>query len=55
MADSSSGTGVLGVMVGALIVIIVGGGLLYTTGTIGQREQATVKFQLPKVDTNKTR
>jgi len=33
----------------------VGSGLLYATGTIGHREQATVKFQLPKADANKAR
>jgi hypothetical protein len=33
MADSSGGIGVLGVLVGALIVIVVGGGILFATGT----------------------
>jgi hypothetical protein len=50
MADSSGGVGVLGVLVGALIVIIVGGGILFATGTLGSR-QSTVKVELPKVTT----
>lgn len=35
MADNSDGIGVMGVLIGALIVIVVGGGLLFATGTIG--------------------
>jgi len=36
MADGNSGDiGVLGVLIGALLVIVVGGGLLFATGTIG--------------------
>ena len=52
MADNGSGsTGVLGVLVGALIVIVVAGGLLYATGMIGSDTKTTeVKVQLPKVD-----
>jgi hypothetical protein len=53
MAEGSSGgVGVLGVLVGALIVIIVGGGLLFATGNIGQKS-STVKVELPKITTNK--
>ena len=38
MAEGSSGgVGVLGVLVGALIVIVVGGGLLLATGNLGQK------------------
>ena len=48
MADNSGGIGVMGVLVGALIVIVVGGGILYATGTIGQKSP-TVKIELPKV------
>jgi len=52
MADGNSGGGgVLGVLVGALIVIIVGGGILYATGTIGQQKTAGISIQLPKVST----
>ena len=52
MADNGSGsTGVLGVLVGALIVIVVAGGLLYATGMIGSDTKTTeVKVELPKVD-----
>ena len=53
MADGNSGgVGVLGVMVGALIVIVVGGGLLFATGKFpGQSSgggTSTVKLELPK-------
>jgi len=50
MADSSGGVGVLGVLVGALIVIIVGGGILFATGTLGSKP-STVKVELPKITT----
>ncbi len=50
MAEGSSGgIGVLGVLIGALIVIAVGGGLLFATGTIGGGGSSTVKVELPKV------
>jgi hypothetical protein len=52
MADNGSGsTGVLGVLVGALIVIVVAGGLLYATGMIGSNSKTTeVKVEMPKID-----
>ena len=51
MAEGSGGgVGVLGVLVGALIVIVVGGGILFATGTIGSKT-STVKLELPKVTT----
>ena len=51
MADGNSGgVGVLGVLVGALIVIIVGGGLLFATGTFGSKS-STVTLELPKITT----
>jgi hypothetical protein len=50
MADNSGGIGVMGVIVGALIVIAVGGGILYATGTIGSKS-TTVKLELPKITT----
>ena len=52
MADNGSGsTGVLGVLVGALIVIVVAGGLLYATGMIGSNTKTTeVKIEMPKID-----
>ncbi len=40
----------MGVLVGALIVIVVGAGLLFATGTIGSKT-STVKLELPKVTT----
>ncbi len=53
MADGGSGgVGVLGVLVGALIVVVVGGGLLLATGTIGSKS-STVKVELPKIGTTK--
>lgn len=52
MADNgSSGTGVLGVLVGALIVIVVGGAVLFATGMIGSNTKTTeVKIEMPKID-----
>ncbi|HTL65646.1 MAG TPA: hypothetical protein VL305_11675 [Pseudolabrys sp.] len=53
MAEGSSGgVGVLGVLVGALIVIVVGGGILFATGNLGQKS-STVKVELPKISTGK--
>lgn len=53
MAEGSSGgIGVLGVLVGALIVILVGGGILFATGNLGGKT-STVKLELPKVSTTK--
>ena len=49
-ADDSGGIGVMGVLVGALIVIVVGGRLLFATGTIGSKS-STGKLELPKVTT----
>lgn len=48
MSDNSGGIGVMGVLVGALIVGVVGTGLLFATGTIGSNK-STVKLELPKV------
>jgi integral membrane sensor domain MASE1 len=51
MADTSSGSaGLMGVIVGALIVAIVGGAVLYATGMIGSNS-STVKIELPKLTT----
>jgi hypothetical protein len=53
MADGGGGgVGVLGVLVGALTVIVVGGGILFATGNLGQKS-STVKVELPKITTNK--
>jgi hypothetical protein len=48
MAGNSGGIGIMGVVVGALIVGVVGTGLLFATGTIGSNT-STVKLELPKV------
>ncbi len=52
MANGNSGVGVLGVMIGALLVIVVGGGLLFATGKFpgqsGGGNTSTVKVELPK-------
>jgi hypothetical protein len=48
MAENNAGIGVMGVVVGALIVGVVGTGLLFATGTIGSNTP-TVNLELPKV------
>jgi hypothetical protein len=50
MADNGSGgVGVLGVLVGALIVVLVGGGIMLATGMIGSNTGTTnVKVEMPK-------
>jgi hypothetical protein len=35
MADGSAGTGILGVLVGAVLVIVVGAAVLMATGQLG--------------------
>jgi hypothetical protein len=53
MAENGGGggVGVLGVLVGALIVIVVGGGILFATGMIGSGSKTTeVKVELPKIE-----
>jgi hypothetical protein len=47
MADNGGSIGLLGVIVGALLVIVVGGAVLYATGVIGSKNSVTI--QLPKV------
>jgi len=54
---NSGGTGVLGVLVGALIVILVGGSILFATGIIGNGgggDKTTLKVEMPKVDAPKS-
>jgi len=50
MADNGSGgIGVLGVLVGALIVIVVGAAFLYASGNLGgPSNTATLKLEAPK-------
>jgi hypothetical protein len=48
--NSGGGIGILGVLIGALIVIVVGGGVLFATGKIGGggAQTSTIKLELPK-------
>lgn len=50
MADNSGGVGVLGVLVGALLVVLVGVGVLFATGKIGNSGSGTasIKIEAPK-------
>jgi hypothetical protein len=50
LADNSGGVGMLGVLVGALIVLVVGGGLLFANGKLGNGggNSHTLKIELPK-------
>ena len=48
MADNGGGgIGVLGVLVGALLVIVVGAGFLFASGHLGS-STSTVKIEVPK-------
>jgi hypothetical protein len=51
MADNNGGgMGILGVLIGVLIVILVGGAILYGTGMVGSGGSTTnVKIEAPKV------
>ncbi len=52
MAEGNSGgVGVLGVLVGALIVIVVGGGILFASGNFGKSSSPTLKVEAPKIST----
>jgi hypothetical protein len=54
MADNNGGggIGVLGVLVGALIVVLVGGVILFATGMIGSNSSTTtLKVETPKITT----
>jgi hypothetical protein len=46
MADGGNKIGMLGVLVGAVIVVLVGGGLLYATGALDTRP-TNVTIQQP--------
>lgn len=49
--DSGGGIGVLGVLIGALIVIVVGGGILAANGTFSKSGAPTAKIEMPKIST----
>ena len=48
--DSGGGIGVLGVLVGALIVIVVGGAILAANGSFGSKTPSA-KIEMPKIST----
>jgi hypothetical protein len=50
LADNSGGVGVLGVLVGVLIVIVIGGGLLFANGKLGNSGGggSSLKIEVPK-------
>lgn len=47
MADNGGGIGILGVLIGALLVVAVGGAMLYASGMIGSKDSVTIT--LPKI------
>lgn len=50
MADGSNKIGMLGVLIGAVIVVLVGGGLLYATGALDTRPtNVTIQQPAPAV------
>jgi hypothetical protein len=53
MADNSGGIGLAGVLIGALLVVVIGGGLLMMSGAFGKRDAPSVSIQLPKVAPSK--
>ena len=50
MANGDGSSGVLGVVVGAMIVIVVGRAILFGTGVIGGNN-SSVKVEMPKITT----
>ena len=48
MANNGGSIGVIGVLVGAILVLVVGGAVLYATGVIGNKNSVTIT--LPKVN-----
>jgi hypothetical protein len=48
MANNNGNSGLLGVLVGGLIVLVVGGAVPYATGVIGNKNSVTIT--LPKVN-----
>jgi hypothetical protein len=55
MADNSGGTGMVGVLVGALLIVVIGGALLMMTGVIGNQNASKVSIELPKINTPATK
>ena len=48
MANNDGNSGLLGVFLGGLLVLVVGGAVLYATGVIGNKNSVTIT--LPKVN-----
>ncbi|MBY0531615.1 MAG: hypothetical protein K2P86_06550 [Xanthobacteraceae bacterium] len=55
MADNSGGMGLAGVLIGALLIIVVGGAILLMTGVIGNQNTSRVSIELPKINTPATK
>jgi hypothetical protein len=52
--NNSGGIGILGVLIGAMLVLIVGAGVLFATGKMpgsGGGNTSTLKVELPKATT----
>lgn len=53
-SDSDSGAfGMMGVFLGALIVIVIGGFFLFNSGMLGNTNTSSLKIELPKVSGTK--
>ena len=48
MAESSGGSGILGVLVGAMLVVFIGAGILMATGNLGNKGPS-LTIQMPGV------
>jgi hypothetical protein len=55
MADDSGGIGLAGVLIGALLIVVIGGGVLLMSGAFGPRDTSSVSIQLPKVNPSPTK
>lgn len=51
-SDSGGASGMMGVLVGAIIVLLIGGFFLFNSGMLGN-QSSTVKIELPKVSGGK--
>lgn len=47
MADNGSSGGVLGVLVGAILVVFIGAAVLMATGVIGQKSGPSLTIKMP--------